>query len=78
MRDASDFYVGQELSGQFLSRSRNVWVEKCLGREMSTSGREMSPGREMSWSGNVGQEMGVEKCPIENWPDTETATQKQN
>ena len=63
MRDESNFYVGQELSGRFLSRSGNVWVEKCLGREMS-------PGREMSWSGNVCQKMGVEKCPIENWPDT--------
>ena len=48
MRDESDFYVGQELSGQFLSRSRNVSVEKCPPPVEKCLPVEKCPGQEMS------------------------------
>ena len=48
MCDESDFYVGQELSGQFLSGSRIVLVEKCPPPVEKCLPVEKCPGQEMS------------------------------
>ena len=55
-------------SGQGMSWSRNVPWSRNVGREMSS-------GQEVSQSRNGGQEMSVEKCPVEicrsTFPDSQ-------